>query len=230
MTLQIRNLNKRFNDLHVLKDLTIDIEKTGITCIMGPSGCGKSTLLNIISGLDKEDSGSLIGFDNSISYVFQEDRLIPWKNVQENIYFVLKGKVEKEKIKGTTQKYLNMVGLQEYSKYYPHQLSGGMKQRVSILRAFVYPASLLLLDEPFSSQDIKRKNNLIQFFSDLVERENKSVILVTHDLDVAIRLGNKIILLTDKPTRVKKVLNNIYRIEEMEENYIKMKKLIELEI
>lgn len=230
MTYTIRNLSKSFNELKVLENLSMEIKREGITCIMGPSGCGKTTLLNIIAGLSTADSGEVIGFEDKLSYVFQEDRLIPWKSVEENIHFVLKGRMENEKITSTTNKFLSMVGLEEYKNYYPNALSGGMKQRISILRAFVYPADLMLLDEPFSSLDLARKNNLIQFFKDLVLKENRCVILVSHDMDVAIQLTNKIIVLSDKPTRVKKVLDNIYRIEEREENYIKMKKLLEMEL
>lgn len=230
MTYTIRNLSKSFNELKVLENLSMEIKREGITCIMGPSGCGKTTLLNIIAGLSTADSGEVIGFEDKLSYVFQEDRLIPWKCVEENIHFVLKGRMENGEITSTTNKFLSMVGLEEYKNYYPNALSGGMKQRISILRAFVYPADLMLLDEPFSSLDLARKNNLIQFFKDLVLKENRCVILVSHDMDVAIQLSNKIIVLSDKPTRVKKVLDNIYRIEEREENYIKMKKLLEMEL
>lgn len=230
MTYTIRNLSKSFNELKVLENLSMEINREGITCIMGPSGCGKTTLLNIIAGLSTADSGEVIGFEDKLSYVFQEDRLISWKSVEENIHFVLKGRMENGEITSTTNKFLSMVGLEEYKNYYPNALSGGMKQRISILRAFVYPADLMLLDEPFSSLDLARKNNLIQFFKDLVLKENRCVILVSHDMDVAIQLSNKIIVLSDKPTRVKKVLDNIYRIEEREENYIKMKKLLEMEL
>lgn len=223
----IDNLNKSYNGLHVFDNLSFNINKEEVTCIMGPSGCGKTTLLNIIAGLIKEDSGELRGFNDEISYVFQEDRLIPWKSVEDNISFVLKGKFESKDINRLIEKYLSLVGLKEFKDYYLHQLSGGMKQRISILRAFVYPSSLMLLDEPFSNLDTTMKNSLIEFFKDLAKTERRSVIVVTHDIDVAISLGRRIIVLSEKPTKVNSIIDNIYMMEENEENLFKMRKIIE---
>jgi len=124
---QIKDINKKFNELKVLEDITIDFPKNKTTCILGPSGCGKTTLLNIIAGIIKKDSGEIIGFNKDISFVFQEDRLIEWKNIEENISFVLKGKMDKEQIKATIDKYLKLVKLEEYKYYYPKELSGGMR-------------------------------------------------------------------------------------------------------
>jgi len=227
MKYQIENLSKSYDSLQVLDNISLEIKKEEVTCIMGPSGCGKTTLLNIIAGFIKKDSGGLEGFDDEISYVFQEDRLIPWKNVEDNISFVLKGKMDSKEIAKLTNKYLSLVGLEDYKNYYPDQLSGGMKQRISILRAFIYPSSLILLDEPFSNLDMTMKNSLIKFFKDLVRNEKRSVLVVTHDIDVAISLGKRIVVLSNKPTRVNNVLSNIYLEEENQENYIKMRKILE---
>ncbi|HAE91257.1 MAG TPA: ABC transporter [Tissierella sp.] len=222
---QIKDINKKFNELKVLEDITIDFPKNKTTCILGPSGCGKTTLLNIIAGIIKKDSGEIIGFNKDISFVFQEDRLIEWKNIEENISFVLKGKIDKEQIKATIDKYLKLVKLEEYKYYYPRELSGGMRQKISILRAFAYPSKLLIMDEPFKSLDINSKQILIDFFKELRIIENRTCIIVTHDIEEALTLGDRIIILTGKPTAVKRVME----LNGNEENMIKLREVIEKE-
>ncbi len=206
MVYEVKNINKSFGDLKVLDNINISFPKNKTTCILGPSGCGKTTLLNIISGLLDADSGELIGFENEdISFVFQEDRLIPWKNVKDNLAFVLNGKMDKSEIDKIIDYYLKLVGLEEYKDYYPRDLSGGMKQRINILRAFVCTSKILIMDEPFKSLDMGNKQILIDFFKELMKVENRTCIMVTHDMEEAMELGNRIISLTDKPTRVKEV-------------------------
>lgn len=222
---QIKDINKKFNELKVLENITIDFPKNKTTCILGPSGCGKTTLLNIIAGIIKKDSGEIIGFNKDISFVFQEDRLIEWKNIEENISFVLKGKIDKEQIKATIDKYLKLVKLEEYKYYYPRELSGGMRQKISILRAFAYPSKLLIMDEPFKSLDINSKQILIDFFKELRIIENRTCIIVTHDIEEALTLGDRIIILTGKPTAVKRVME----LNGNEENMIKLREVIEKE-
>lgn len=224
MAYKVEGIIKYYGDLKVLDKVTIDFEPNKTTCILGPSGCGKTTLLNIIAGLIPMDSGQIIGFDDErISYVFQEDRLIKWKNVKENLEFVLKGNVDKNQIEIIIDKYLKLVSLEEYKYYYPKDLSGGMKQRVSILRAFLYPSSVLLMDEPFKSLDVKSKSLVIEFFKELRSVENKTCILVTHNIEEALELGDKIVILTQKPTRVRKVVDkNIMAARELIESYFKM--------
>ncbi|WP_422484820.1 ABC transporter ATP-binding protein [Gudongella sp. DL1XJH-153] len=227
---KIENLTKKYNDLFVLDNISMDFIEGGTTCILGPSGCGKTTLLNIISGIESADSGDVIGFDDTeLSFVFQEDRLIPWRNVLDNLRFVLSGNddiADKDKL---VESYLDKVGLLEYKNYYPSELSGGMKKRIGILRAFIYPSSILLMDEPLSSIDISNKKVLMDFFRELMDMENRSCILVTHDLEEAIHLGDQIIVLSDKPSKVANVIKNIYAVEPNEENMVKMKKVLERE-
>ncbi|WP_409228205.1 ABC transporter ATP-binding protein [Gudongella sp. SC589] len=227
---RIENITKKFNDLLVLEDISIDFVQGGTTCILGPSGCGKTTLLNIISDIEKPDSGQVIGFKDSVlSFVFQEDRLIPWRTVKENLRFVLSGNDDILDKDGLVEDYLDKVGLLEYKDYYPEELSGGMKKRIGILRAFIYPSSLLLMDEPFSSIDISNKKVIMDFFRELMDMENRSCVLVTHDLDEAIRLGDRIVVLSDKPSRVKRIIQNMYLLEPNEENMVKMKMMLERE-
>jgi NitT/TauT family transport system ATP-binding protein len=227
---RIENITKKFNDLLVLEDISIDFVQGGTTCILGPSGCGKTTLLNIISDIEKPDSGQVIGFKDSVlSFVFQEDRLIPWRTVKENLRFVLSGNDDILDKDGLVEDYLDKVGLLEYKDYYPEELSGGMKKRIGILRAFIYPSSPLLMDEPFSSIDISNKKVIMDFFRELMDMENRSCVLVTHDLDEAIRLGDRIVVLSDKPSRVKRIIQNMYLLEPNEENMVKMKMMLERE-
>ena len=228
MKYQVKNITKHYNDLKILEDISIDFDENKTTCILGPSGCGKTTLLNIIAGITNKDSGEIIGFQGeNISFVFQEDRLIEWKNVKDNISFVLKGKMDKKQIETTIDKYLKLVNLEHYKYYYPKNLSGGMRQRINILRAFAYPSKLLIMDEPFKSLDIHSKQIVTDFFKKLRIVENRTCILVTHDIEEALTLGDKIVILTEKPTRVKKIIINTLNLNENEEEKLKLRELIE---
>lgn len=204
---KVKNINKSYGDLKVLENISIDFPKNQTTCILGPSGCGKTTLLNIMAGILDMDSGELTGFENEdISFVFQEDRLIPWKNVEENLSFVLKDKMHKEEIAEIINNYLELVGLEEYKNYYPKDLSGGMKQRINILRAFIYSSKMLIMDEPFKSLDMYNKQIVMDFFKELMAAKNRTCIMVTHDMEEAFTLGDRIVVLTEKPTRVKEII------------------------
>ena len=201
------------------------------TCILGPSGCGKTTLLNIISGMLPADKGKVIGFENeNIGFVFQEDRLIPWKSVYDNIDFVIRGKIDKKNRREIINKYLNLVGLEYYKDYYPNSLSGGMKQRISILRAFIYPSEILIMDEPFKSLDINTKEVVTKFFLNLKKSRDKTCIIVTHDIEEAAILGDNITIFTQKPTKVQRIIKNRLSLEDRiknKEELDKLKKTIE---
>lgn len=225
---KVIDICKSYADLKVLDNISIDFPENKVTCILGPSGCGKSTLLNIIGGILDEDSGQVIGFkDASISFVFQEDRLIKWKSVKDNLRFVLKGKMDKKAIEETIDSYLKSVNLLEYKNYYPNSLSGGMKQRISILRAFIYPSQVLIMDEPFKSLDVNNKRIVIDFFKKLQSVEKRTCIIVTHDIGEAMELADRIVILSDKPSRVVEVMDN-YLIYNHDKNYeINMRHQIE---
>ncbi len=226
----MKNINKYYNDLKVLEDISIDFEENKTTCILGPSGCGKTTLLNIIAEILSKDSGEIIGFQGEdISFVFQEDRLMEWENVKENIRFVLKGKMDKKQSETIIDKYLKLVNLEQYKYYHPKNLSGGMRQKINILRAFAYPSKLLIMDEPFKSLDINSKQIVIEFFKKLRILEGRTCILVTHDIEEALTLGDKIVILTEKPSKVKKIIENTFILNGNEENKLELRKLIENE-
>jgi NitT/TauT family transport system ATP-binding protein len=189
---QIEALCKSYEGHKVLDNLNINFIENKITIITGPSGCGKTTLLNIISGIEKEDSGQVILNNKNMSYIFQEDRLIPYLTVYENIAFVLKSTMNKEEMKNIINRYLDMVKLTEYKDKLPSKLSGGMKRRVAIARAFSYKSRLLLMDEPFKGLDDKLKLEIMEDFLKIYKEDKRTIILVTHDMKEAEFLGDVI--------------------------------------
>lgn len=182
---EIRFINayKSYGDKIIFKDLNLNFEKNKITAILAPSGYGKTTLLNIIAGLDKLDSGNFIMKSQSISYMFQEDRLLPWLTVYENIAFVLKSNTFKYEMENIIDKYLELVKLKEYKDYTLDKLSGGMKRRVALARAFAYKSEVLIMDEPFKGIDLALKKEIISIFLKLWEKDKKTGIVVTHDIN-----------------------------------------------
>jgi NitT/TauT family transport system ATP-binding protein len=193
----MNKIEKNFGGITVLKDFSLKVNEKEIICIIGPSGCGKSTLLNIISGSLSATNGKIINNSKNISYVFQEDRLLPWKSVHENISIVNKGASKKD-----IDILIQKVGLSGFENYYPNKLSGGMKQRCSIARAFNYEADLLLMDEPFKSLDYNLRFNMIKHLLNLWEMKHNSIVFVTHEIDEALLLGDKILVLSNRPTKV----------------------------
>ncbi len=204
MSIQLNNITKSFNIVEIYKDFTLKLPDHKISCILGPSGCGKTSLLNMIAGIGQQDSGTISGLENKIiSFIFQEPRLLPWKTVRANLEFVLKdiNTGDKDEI---IERNLHIVGLQNFSDFYPGQLSGGMKQRVAIARAFCYPSNLILMDEPLKTLDPKLKWSLMKTFLNLWKEDKRSVIFVTHDVDEALFLGEDIYVFSRPPVRIKK--------------------------
>lgn len=205
MPLRVKNLKKDYKGNIILDGFNISFDDNVINCILGESGCGKTTLLNIIAGLEPYEEGSIDGIDGcSFSYIFQETRLLPWFTVRQNMEFVMADMDFEEKEK-RIERYLNVTGLHEYGNYYPSQLSGGMKQRLSIARAFAYPGNILLMDEPFKALDMKLKKELTDEFQKLWGEDKRTVLFVTHELDEALMMADNVHILGGKP------LKEIYR-------------------
>lgn len=204
--IDIKNLSKSFvKNENIIHEFNLKLERNGITCLLGPSGCGKTTLLRLIAGLAKSDGGSIDGVQNiSFGYVFQEDRLLPWLSVKENIEWILKKDSDVD-----IDFYLKMLEIENAKNLYPKALSGGMKQRVSIARAFAFDADIILMDEPFKSLDYELKMTLMNSIIKLNQYEKKTIIIVTHDVQVAAFLGDNIILLKGNPLRVKTKINSL---------------------
>ena len=205
MGLQIKDLNKGFNGVTLFRDFNLSLAESTITCILGPSGCGKSTLLNIIGNVIQPDSGSLVGFDGKIfSYIFQEPRLLPWKTVRGNIEFVLDGDLSPSNRRKEADRLIENVQLEGFANYYPSQLSGGMRQRVSIARAFACHSDIILMDEPLNGLDASLKKSMISWFTSIWKEDRRTVIFVTHNEDEAQLLGDEIIVLSNPPVQVVK--------------------------
>ena len=229
--MQLKNIVKNYGDKKVLGGIDIEIEEGKITAILGESGCGKSTLLNIIAGKIKDYSGEIIferEHEKGISYVFQEDTLIPWKTVYNNLEFVLKGKVEKSELDKRIKKYLKIVNLEGSEKEFPNMLSGGMKRRVGIARAFAFPSNYMFMDEPFEFLDVKIKEEIVEDLIKLQESEKKTIILITHDIVTAITLGEKIVVLGGKPSVVRSSFINKFALKMLENSEEKEKFKLEI--
>lgn len=190
---------------NVFSDFKLDFNTQQLTCIIGPSGCGKTTLLNIIAGIDKDFTGSVRlndqpqSTDHKVSYVFQTPRLLPWRTVLENIQLII-GKSPSSLLK--TQQVLQQLGLLEQLNSYPAHLSIGMQRRVSLARAVISDSETLLMDEPFVSLDLANATKARQLLLQVLEQHPKHVIFVTHDMDEALTLADRIIFLSGAPCQV----------------------------
>src|SRR5215211_3027236 len=204
----------RASSYEVLNGVNLKIKEGEFVTIVGPSGCGKSTLLNIIAGLDRPDSGSVIirgavaSNDTALTkriMIFQEGALFPWLNVQDNVEFGLKiAKMPKEKSGQVADKYIEMVGLSKFSESFVYQLSGGMKQRVAIARALAIEPEVLLMDEPFAALDVQTRNLLHEELVGIHKTTGKTILFVTHNINEAILLGDRVIILSSVLKNIKK--------------------------
>lgn len=210
------NLTKKFGDLLVLDNLNFEVEAGELLCIVGPTGCGKTTFLNSITNLYEITSGEILlngeKVDlkkHNVSYIFQENSTFPWLTVEENIRFGLDiRKVPKEEKQRRVEEYMEIVGLTDYRAFFPRQLSASMLQRVSIARAFATQPDLLLMDEPYAQLDIELRYKLEDELIKLWEATGTTVMFITHNIEEAVYLGRKILVLTNKPTTVKSYLDN----------------------
>ncbi|MDI3469818.1 MAG: ABC transporter, ATP-binding protein [Pseudolabrys sp.] len=196
-----------------LEELNLDVAEGTFFCIVGPSGCGKTTLLRILAGLESPSEGrvecSRTGKEPPrMSMVFQGDSIFPWMSVWDNAAYALRLRgVAHAAIKETVDYYLDRTGLRRFADYYPHQLSGGMKQRVSIARAFANDPEILLMDEPFSALDEQNKTLLQEELLRIWEETRKTVLFITHSVDEAVTLGDRIMVMTAHPGRVKAIID-----------------------
>ena len=205
--LELKNINKSFQNLKVLKDLSLEIKKGEICCLLGPSGSGKTTLFRVASGLEKADSGQIIKKnDPRFAYVFQSPRLLPWKTAAENLIFVQKN-YNLEAEAELRNLLFRLAGLAEFKDAYPHQLSGGMQQRLELIRAFAVKPDLVFLDEPFKSLDMKTRVNLRKLIS-LIQAESEiTIFLITHDPEEALLLADRIYILSAEALGIKKEIS-----------------------
>lgn len=214
--IEVRGLEKIFlsrgEPVPALMEMHLSVEPGEFLCVIGPSGCGKSTLLRAIGGLEKPTGGSVAFHDSEgpatprIAFIFQEYGVFPWLTVAENAEFGLRMEgVAKEERRGAAASWLRRVGLEEFARSYPEELSGGMKQRLALARAFAMEPDILLMDEPFGALDAETRNLLQEDLLLLWEKSGKTVVLVTHSIEEAILLGDKVVVMTDRPARIKNV-------------------------
>ncbi|SDC40759.1 sulfonate transport system ATP-binding protein [Pelagirhabdus alkalitolerans] len=212
MSLVLENLSRRFKDTDAIRDINLSVEDGEIVGLLGTSGCGKSTLLRAISGLDQAYTGTVSindqvkkGVHDATNFIFQEPRLLPWLTVEDNIMFGLKGKPKASFDRA--RRFIHYVGLSGKEALYPKQLSGGMAQRVAIARALVMQPDILLLDEPFSALDAFTKMQLQDLLLEIWHKYQTTMVLVTHDIDEALYLCDRIVVLRGQPGEIIKTIN-----------------------
>lgn len=213
--LDVKNISKRFGDIQAVKDVSLSVDENEFVCLLGPSGCGKTTTLRMLDGVIEPDEGTIsiegrevTGSDRNRGFVFQEFNLFPWQTVAENAEFGLKiAGVDKEERREQALEYIDLVGLNGFEDHYPHELSGGMKQRVGIARALAIRPEILLMDEPFGALDAQTREKLQNELLDIMAKERRSVLFVTHNIDEAVFLGDKVYIMSPHPGRVHKTLD-----------------------
>ena len=210
MKLEVKGISKSFEDKQVLDGIDIHLEQGELVCLLGASGGGKTTLFNIISGLMQPEEGSvwldgeeITGQPGKISYMLQKDMMLPYKTVLDNVALPLMIKKEKKKAaREEAAKYFEEFGIQGYEKKYPAELSGGMRQRAALLRTYLFSKEVALLDEPFSALDTITKSSMHQWYLSVMEQIKLSTLFITHDIDEAILLSDRIYILGGKPGKI----------------------------
>ena len=214
--LVLQSVSRRFNDFLAVSDVNLEVTDGEFVCLLGPSGCGKTTLLRLVAGLDTPTEGKLFldgrkieGVNKECGFVFQEYVLFPWRTVRGNIEFGPEvKKMPKEEREKISQHYIELVGLKGFENHYPHELSGGMKQRVGIARAYANNPKLLLMDEPFGALDAQTRNLMQAELLRIWEKEHISALFVTHSVDEAVYLADRVAVMSARPGTVKEIFKN----------------------
>jgi NitT/TauT family transport system ATP-binding protein len=215
MKLQFKNIAKNFSGLQVIQDFSREIDSGQLVALVGPSGCGKSTLLHIAAGLEKPSAGDILAAGKPVAgphpertLMFQENALYPWLTLAQNVAMALElQKVGKQQAREQAFVWLEKVKLKGFEDYYPHQVSGGMRQRAALARAFISSPKALLLDEPFGALDALTRMTLQDALRELIREAKPTVLLVTHDVDEALFLADRILVFSNRPATVLKEFN-----------------------
>jgi NitT/TauT family transport system ATP-binding protein len=219
---ELRNIYMNYHSLKgetsALEDINLSIETGDFVSIVGPSGCGKSTLLNIISGLITPSKGEVLvdgevidSYSEKLGYMFQRDHLFEWLTVLDNVSIGLKIKnLFNENSKDKLQQLLKNYGLWDFRNHYPKELSGGMRQRVALIRTLALDPEVLLLDEPFSALDYQSRLNVSDEIYDIIKKEGKTAIMVTHDISEAVSMSSRVVVLSKRPARIKKEVEIVF--------------------
>jgi len=214
IAVSVQNISKNYEDVEALKNMSLNFPKGELTSLLGPSGCGKTTLLKIIAGLLEPSSGSVsvngrqvTGPGADRAFVFQDFALMPWASVLQNVSFGLEMRgMNKNERESIAQNYIEEVGLQGFENSFPHELSGGMRQRVGLARALAVDADVLLMDEPFSAVDEQTRRKFQEDLLQLVANKNKTFIFVTHSIEEAVYVSDQIAILLPRPSRVSEII------------------------
>lgn len=219
-TIELRNITKEYENIaeeqtYALHDINLTVHDGEFLCVLGPSGCGKSTLLEITAGLLSQTSGEVMldhvqqsGTSRDIGVVFQDSALFPWRSIRRNIEFGLEiAGVSREERRDRVQKTMELVGLTGFEDKYPHQLSGGMRQRAGLARTLVADPRVILMDEPFSAVDHLTRLTLQDEMIRIWEKEKKTIFFITHDVAEAVYLATRIVLLSPRPGRIQKIFD-----------------------
>jgi ABC-type nitrate/sulfonate/bicarbonate transport system ATPase subunit len=215
LSIEAEKIKKSFGDLYTLADVSVTLEENHFVTIIGPSGCGKSTLFDIIAGLERPDFGSVTidgkdftGKTGRVSYMHQKDLLFPWYSILKNVCLPLLVKgINQKEARETAMPYFQTFGLDGFEKKYPAQLSGGMRQRAALLRTFLFADDIMLLDEPFGSLDAITRHKMQMWLLEILEKIRASILFITHDIDEAVFLSDRIYLLSKRPAVVKKIFD-----------------------
>jgi len=208
--LLVEKIVSKYQSLEVLEEVSLYLDEGEFVSILGPSGCGKSTLFHILSGLIKPDKGRVYmdGIDvtgkiNLVSYMYQKDLLLPWKKTIDNVALPYRiKKMSKQDARAKVAKYFKVFGLEGFEHYYPSQLSGGMRQRVAMMRTYMNPHEVMLLDEPFGRLDAITKLKMEEWLKEVTQKLNRSILFITHDIEEALYLSDRIYVLSDRPAKV----------------------------
>jgi NitT/TauT family transport system ATP-binding protein len=199
--LQLDKVSRAFGEVEALRGISLEIGRGEFVAVVGPSGCGKTTLLNLLSGYDQPTSGN-IRRDGRVRMVYQQDGLFPWMTVSENIALGLRHLTDEGEKARQVDELLRLIRLEGFERHYPHQLSGGMRQRVELARALAGESDILLLDEPFSALDYLARIRMRAELARLLEERPRTVVLVTHDIEEAAQLADRVIVLSERPGRI----------------------------
>ena len=230
--IKLKNINKSFDNMEILRDITIEVNKGELVSILGPSGSGKSTIFNILTDIIDSDSGEK-EINGHISYMYQKDTMVPWKKVIDNIGIplIFKGKSKKE-AREEVKKHIDEFGLSGFEYKYPNKLSGGMKQRANFLKTYLTSKDIILLDEPFGALDAMTKRKMQNWLLELINKMNSTILFITHDIEEAILLSDRVYIISEKPAVIKKEIKisipKIKRDENIvtDDEFIKIKKEI----
>lgn len=211
----LKNIKKSFGEIKVLDNLTLNIKENEFVSILGLSGCGKSTIFNLISGIYLPNEGEIFiddklsnGVTGRVSYMHQKDLLFPWRTIIDNVILplIIKG-IPKKRAYEMVKDYFSVFGLEGFHNKYPNQLSGGMRQRVALLRTYMFSQDIFLLDEPFSGLDAITKSKMHEWLINILENLKVTVLFITHDIEEAILLSDRVYILSNRPARIKKEFN-----------------------